>query len=104
MKFDEILNASTPVLVDFYADWCGPCHALAPTVKAYSAEMSGRIKVLKVDVDKNPKAAANFGIRSIPTLILFKNGRVLWRHSGVLTLKQLVAATEKFAVNEKAHV
>jgi thioredoxin 1 len=97
MKFDEIISSPKPVLVDFHADWCGPCHALAPTIKEYAQQMSGKIKVIKVDIDKNKKAATQFGIKSIPTLILFKNGRVVWKKTGVLTMKQLVAETSGFA-------
>lgn len=71
----EVLKSSTPVLVDFWAVWCGPCKALAPTVESLAKDYTGKIKVCKVDVDHNPEIAARLGIRSIPTLILFQNGQ-----------------------------
>lgn len=72
---EEVLNANLPVLVDFWATWCAPCRALAPTIDAISKDYSDKIKFCKVDVDHNPNYAAQFGVRSIPTLILFKNGK-----------------------------
>lgn len=71
----EVLESSTPVLVDFWATWCGPCRALAPTIEAVAGTFSEKVKFVKVDVDANPEHAAQFGVRSIPTLILFKNGK-----------------------------
>jgi len=71
----EVLESQTPVLVDFWAAWCGPCKALAPTIEAVANEQAGKVKVCKVDVDANPNTAGQFGIRSIPTVILFKGGK-----------------------------
>lgn len=72
----EVLKSKVPVLVDFYADWCGPCHAIAPTIEALSNEFEGRVKFVKVDVDANQEVASRYEIMSIPTIILFENGRV----------------------------
>ncbi|MDH5605199.1 MAG: thioredoxin [Cyclobacteriaceae bacterium] len=88
-KFSEIINSDKPVLVDFYADWCGPCKMQAPILKQLSAEINGKAKILKVDVDKNQAAAAKYGIRSIPTLVLFKKGKIVWQQAGVAQLAQL---------------
>ncbi len=72
----EVLKSETPILVDFWAEWCGPCHALAPTVASIADTYAGRMKVAKLNVDENEKVAAKYGIRSIPTLILFKGGEI----------------------------
>jgi len=76
-EFDtEVLKSNVPVLVDFYADWCGPCHAIAPTIEALSSEFEGKVKFVKVDVDANQEVASRYEIMSIPTIILFENGKV----------------------------
>ncbi len=72
----EVLKSETPVLIDFWAEWCGPCHALAPTVASIADSYSGRLKVGKLNVDENERTAAKYGVRSIPTLILFSNGEI----------------------------
>ncbi|MEQ9297469.1 MAG: thioredoxin [Cyclobacteriaceae bacterium] len=96
MNFSEIINSPTPVLVDFYADWCGPCKMMAPILKEVADDMNGKMKVLKVDVDRNQKAAAKYGIRSIPTMILFQKGKILWRHAGAMQKSQLINTTSQF--------
>ncbi|HEY8401731.1 MAG TPA: thioredoxin [Cytophagaceae bacterium] len=88
-KFEEIINAEEPVLVDFYADWCSPCKAMAPELVKLAGKVKGKAKVIKVDVDKNPEAAVRFQIRGIPTLILFKKGHIRWRQSGMMNAEQL---------------
>jgi thioredoxin 1 len=87
--FVEIINGNTPVLVDFYADWCGPCKTMAPILKDFAAQMGDRVRVIKIDVDKNAKVAETYRIQSIPTLLLFQKGQVKWRQTGVVPKKQL---------------
>jgi thioredoxin 1 len=81
-KFSEIVNSSTPTLVDFYATWCGPCKAMAPILDQVKNRMGDKIRILKIDVDKNVEVSNRFKIRSVPTLMLFKNGEILWRQNG----------------------
>ena len=86
---NDVLNSEKPVLVDFWAEWCGPCKQLAPTVEAVAAEKSETLKVCKMDVDSNREIAAKYGIRSIPSLIIFKNGEPAGVEVGALTKQQL---------------
>lgn len=91
-SFNHLINnPDTAVLVDFYADWCGPCQTLSPIVVDVAKTMSGKLKVIKVNVDKNQPVAQLYGIRSIPTLIMFKNGKIIWRKTGLLTKRQLIS-------------
>ena len=88
--FGQMLNNSEiPVLVDFHATWCGPCHTLAPIIQDIAKDFSGKMKVIKVDVDKNQNAAIKYGIRGVPTLMLFKKGKIVWRQSGVVNRRKL---------------
>ena len=88
-SFDqEVLKATEPVLVDFHATWCGPCKAMAPALEQVAAEMQGKIKVVKVDVDENPTVTGTYGIRAMPTLLIFKNGKVAAQHTGAIVQKK----------------
>jgi thioredoxin 1 len=93
---DLIKGSQIPVLVDFYADWCGPCKTLSPIVQQVSSALHGRVKVIKVNVDKNQSAAMKYQIRGVPTLILFREGKVLWRQSGVMQKNALQRTIEQY--------
>ena len=94
-SFKELINSSsTPVLVDFYATWCGPCQTLSPIVQEVAKDMRDQLKVIKVDVDRNPAAAQQFQIRGVPTLLLFKRGKVIWRKAGLMTRRELTSSIQ----------
>ena len=94
--FNDIINGDKPVLVDFFATWCGPCKVLSPTVEAVGKELIGQIRVLKIDVDKNEALSAQYRIQAVPTLIVFKKGEILWRTSGVMDKNALTQQLKKF--------
>ncbi|MBI1288769.1 MAG: thioredoxin [Flavobacteriales bacterium] len=96
-NFNDIINSDKPVLIDFSAEWCGPCKMMGPILKDVSKQVGERAKILKIDVDRNPKVAAKYQIQGVPTLMVFKNGKMLWRQSGVVPANQLVSILEKNA-------
>ena len=92
-KFNDIIKGETPTLVDFHATWCGPCKTLAPILDQLKSKKGQALRILKIDVDKNPAIVDQLGIRGVPTLIYYKNGKQIWRKSGVIPLPELVTLT-----------
>ena len=95
-KFKELIQSEKPVLVDFFATWCGPCKAMRPVVEKVREEMGDRARVVEMDVDKYDGTELFYRIQMVTTFIIFKRGEVLWRHSGVISGKELKAALEKY--------
>lgn len=95
--WDELLATSdNPILVDFWAEWCGPCHMVAPTIKAIAKDYAGRLTVVKINVDERPHIAARYSIQSIPTLMIFDKGEVVWRQSGALSYGAIAEHVNRF--------
>jgi len=87
--FGDIIRGEKPVLVDFTAEWCGPCKMMKPVLQEVHDKLGDKLRILKIDIDRNPAVASNFQVQSVPTLILFQNGKILWRQSGVVQAAQL---------------
>ena len=89
--FKEIINSDMPTLVDFHATWCGPCKAMAPVLDQLKAELSDKVRVLKIDVDKNQALANQLNVRGVPTFVLYKSGQIIWKQSGGMSLTTLIS-------------
>ncbi|WP_291103093.1 MULTISPECIES: thioredoxin [unclassified Flavobacterium] len=89
-SFENIIKSEKPVLIDFFGAWCGPCQMLAPILKQVKDSLGERISIIKIDVDKNQELASKYQVRGVPTMILFQNGKQLWRQSGVLTKEAII--------------
>jgi thioredoxin 1 len=99
MTFTEVINDGKPVLVDFSAEWCGPCKAMAPVLKDVAKSLQDKARIIKIDVDKNRGLSQKLGIRGVPTFIIYKEGKVLWRKSGMQSAQTLITLLEKAGDN-----
>jgi thioredoxin 1 len=95
-KFNDLINGETPVLVDFHATWCGPCKQLSPIIEEIAVDLKGKIKVIKIDIDKNQKAAEVYQIKGVPTMILFQKGKQLWKQSGVMPKQNIIGMINQY--------
>ena len=94
-NFNKLIDSQKPVLVDFHAEWCGPCKAQGPIIKEVAKEVGEKARVIKVDIDKNPHIAKQFQVMSVPTLALFKEGKLIWKQSGVQSKQNLIQIVEQ---------
>lgn len=97
-KFEDIIQSDIPVLVDFFAEWCGPCKAMKPILQEVKGMVGEQARIIKIDVDKHEQLATNYHIQAVPTLLLFKKGELVWRQSGVVQSKELKSILEKYYV------
>jgi thioredoxin 1 len=98
-SFQELINSEQPVLVDFFAEWCGPCKAMAPVLKEVAGKVGDSAKVIKIDIDKNQQLANQLGIRGVPTFILYQNGEIKWRESGMQSATKLINVIRQASVS-----
>ncbi|WP_237276849.1 thioredoxin [Tenacibaculum ovolyticum] len=96
-NFSEIINKEKPVLVDFFAEWCGPCKMMSPILKEVKESLGDKVSIIKIDVDKNQSLAAKYQVRGVPTLVLYKSGKQVWRESGVVQKSELVSIINSFS-------
>jgi len=96
VQFKDLIKSNKPVLVDFYATWCGPCQQLSPIVNSVKNDLAGKMRVVKVDVDKKKSVSNKYKIKSLPTLAIFQNGKIIWRESGLKTKTQLLAIANRY--------
>ena len=95
-EFNKLINGDKPVLIDFHAEWCAPCKAQSPIIKQVAQEVGGKVRIIKIDIDKNQAIAQRYNVRGVPTLALFENGEIIWRQSGVQTKNQLIAIIQQY--------
>lgn len=94
-KFSELIDGDKPILIDFFAEWCGPCKTLSPIIQEVARELGENVRVLKIDVDKNQQLASKYNIRGVPTMMIFNNGEMKWRQSGVLPKAAIIDELKK---------
>jgi len=95
--FSDLIQSDKPVLVDFYADWCGPCKAMDPVIQEVAKELTGKVRIIKINIDKNTSAAQAYSVMAVPTYILFRKGNILWRHAGMIDKSSLVKVLHQHA-------
>lgn len=96
-KFTDVINSEIPVLVDFSAEWCGPCKMMKPILQDLKSQLGDTVRIIKIDVDQNPAISASYAIQGVPTLMVFKKGQMLWRQSGVVSAPDLARIIQKFS-------